>query len=334
MSQRYIYRNMNTWDEKNYIEQKTNCLNNSDNAPSGSTNEIRSDSTMSAWNATGSQSQMYKLCYNGETGEYLGDNKSHVVYLWTETRDGMEYPCYVGQTTKKIHKRCHQHLFTYKERLFQRKLRTRRINFKCYAVEFGDSIEKLNTLETLYIKHFNTFIDNNPLGYNLTEGGDNHAHSQVTKEKISISRRGSKHHFYGKHLSDDHKNKQSIALKGKPRPTFSDQWKKNIKAAKQGDKHPFFGKHLTSEHKEKLSVGKMGKNNPMFGKIVADEIRIKISTNSPVASSGFRGVSYDKNAKKYQARIKLNGKWKYIGMYKTALEANNARESYIKKHHE
>ena len=72
MSQRYIYRSMNTWDEKNYIEQKTNCLNNSDNAPSGSTNEIRSGSTMNAWPATGSLNQMKQYSKHiSFTKEYL-----------------------------------------------------------------------------------------------------------------------------------------------------------------------------------------------------------------------------------------------------------------------
>lgn len=41
-------------------------------------------------------------------------------------------------------------------------------------------------------------------------------------------------------------------------------------------------------------------------------------------TSGFKGVSFNKKAKKYQATIVLNGKSNYLGLFKTALEAAKA----------
>lgn len=89
---------MNIWDEKNCIGQEKNSSNNKDGGLSDSMTETGSASTTSAWNVTGSLNQVYNLCYDGQTQRYIGDNPSNVVYLWTETRGNIEYPCYVGQT--------------------------------------------------------------------------------------------------------------------------------------------------------------------------------------------------------------------------------------------
>ena len=49
-------------------------------------------------------------------------------------------------------------------------------------------IKKLNELEEFYIKKFNSFIDDNPLGMNLTRGGGNRVQSKETIIKSIISR--------------------------------------------------------------------------------------------------------------------------------------------------
>jgi len=48
--------------------------------------------------------------------------------------------------------------------------------------------------------------------------------------------------------------------------------------------------------------------------------------------SGFKGVSYMKDAKKWRAGITIHGKIKNIGNYNTAIEAVIARDRYILKH--
>ncbi|MFL9987630.1 hypothetical protein [Paraburkholderia sediminicola] len=49
--------------------------------------------------------------------------------------------------------------------------------------------------------------------------------------------------------------------------------------------------------------------------------------------SGFLGVSFDNNARKWTAKVKLtNGKRKHVGLYPTAQEAAAARAAFIATH--
>ena len=51
-------------------------------------------------------------------------------------------------------------------------------------------------------------------------------------------------------------------------------------------------------------------------------------------TSGFRGVYYQKSAKKWHSKVKVNGEWIYLGLYKTALEAALARHKWEVEHPE
>lgn len=44
-------------------------------------------------------------------------------------------------------------------------------------------------------------------------------------------------------------------------------------------------------------------------------------------TSGFKGVSYVKHCKKYRARIQINGKYVYLGMFNSAKQAAEAVEA-------
>ena len=52
-----------------------------------------------------------------------------------------------------------------------------------------------------------------------------------------------------------------------------------------------------------------------------------LSTNT----SGYRGVSFNKKAKKYVAQIRINGIRQYIGSYNTALEASTVYNELAKQ---
>ena len=69
-------------------------------------------------------------------------------------------------------------------------------------------------------------------------------------ERISKAHKGEKNHFFGKHLSEEHKRKLSKAKKGK---------------------------HLSEEHKRKLSEAQKGEKNHNYGKQLSDETRKKMS---------------------------------------------------------
>lgn len=308
---------MNTWDEKNYIEQKTNCLNNSDNAPSGSTNEIRSGSTMNAWNATGSQSQMYKLCYDGETGEYLGDNKSHVVYLWTETINGVEYPCYVGQTRWNIYKRIKDHLIYDDPFLFQRKLRKRPNIYKCYIIKQENNPDILDELETKYILEHNTFHDYNKNGYNLLIGTKNYVVSDAVRKKISRKLRGKKHPFYGKKMA-----RKSVEKMRKSKKGWFDRLSPEKRAA--------FRKKASMASKNKVRTKSWCRNISIgqLGKKFSDDTKRKMSAAAPAGISGVRDILFRKDREKWLVRIKKGKKYKSLGLYSQLETAKKVLQEY------
>lgn len=53
---------MNTWDEKNYNEQKSNCLNNNEQEPSDTTKITKSDSTQPQWKDIGGVKKWIRHC--------------------------------------------------------------------------------------------------------------------------------------------------------------------------------------------------------------------------------------------------------------------------------
>ena len=94
-------------------------------------------------------------------------------------------------------------------------------NFKFEIIE-ECSIEKLNDKEIYYIDKYNTCIFNkNSFGYNMTLGGEGHRgykHSEETKQKISKNHAdmsGENCYCYGKHRSEEIKQKISNSRKGK-----------------------------------------------------------------------------------------------------------------------
>ena len=107
---------------------------------------------------------------------------------------------YIGQTTKTLDMRKNRHLresFNYdSQKLFHKALRKYGKDLLIWKiVEKNINISKLNDKEIFYIDKFNTL--NN--GYNMTIGGYSvrgYKHSEITKKKISESRKGRSNKFY------------------------------------------------------------------------------------------------------------------------------------------
>lgn len=104
--------------------------------------------------------------------------------------------------------------------------------------------ESLSEKEIYYIKTFNSYFRNNPLGLNMTLGGDGSYGRKMTKslqEKLIAGR---------KPWTEDRKKKQSEKLKGKP------SWNKGI-ACKESTKEKLrnkkIGKKVSEETKNKMS---------------------------------------------------------------------------------
>lgn len=193
----------------------------------------------------------YPIAFDGKT--FIGPNVCDVVYCWTEN----DVPCYVGITANGMHDRCHKHLKTQTESLFQSRLRARPEAFKCYIIDqfylHADpkhSYQHILDLETYYIEQFNTYHRSNPNAYNLTTGGQGHTGyvaSDETRKKMSDSKIGKKRGP----VSEETRKKMSIAAK--MRPPVSDEIRKKISDAGKG-------KIATEETKRKMSISRKGKS--------------------------------------------------------------------------
>lgn len=127
-------------------------------------------------------------------------------------------------------------------------------NFKVYILEYCEK-ENLIQREQYYFDKLNP-------NYNVcrTAGSTlGRIHSEETKEKLSLLRKGKK---FDKH-TEETKQQISQSRKGKA----------------AGLNHPMFGKSHTEETKNKMRQAKLGKNHPMFEKTLSEEHKAKISAS-------------------------------------------------------
>ena len=147
---------------------------------------------------------------------------------------------YIGQTIKTPAKRFEQHVrdskYKYRDDYNTKLHRAIRkygpASFECTTIEECDN-ELLNEREIYWINHYDTF--NTPYGYNCTTGGGNgYEMSASTRSLISEAERGSKNHYFGKHLSPEHRRK--------------------IGDAQRAEKGNMFGKHHTEEQIQSVKI--------------------------------------------------------------------------------
>lgn len=141
-------------------------------------------------------------------------------------------------------------------------------NFKWYIVELieRDSIKKLNTelnnREKYYIKKFKTFGKE---GYNLTKGGEGTIGYKYSEEEIIKNSERNKlrfknkenHPMFGKHHSEESKEKNRQAHLGKKQ---SEETKQKRSKALMGRKGVLHTEIWKQEHSKRMQ----GKNNPMY----------------------------------------------------------------------
>ena len=76
------------------------------------------------------------------------------------------------------------------------------------------------------------------------------------------------------------------------------------------------------------------KNNRIFNlRYATNQENSRNSSIQKNNTSGYIGVTYNKQKQKYRARYSLNCKLKHIGYYQTALEASEAYQAKIKVHY-
>jgi group I intron endonuclease len=199
-----------------------------------------------------------------------------IVYLITNKINGKRY---VGQTVQTLSARFSKHCYlrTANEGMpiVHAIQKYGKGNFEIKVLATCDSIEQMNHRESCYIGILKT---RTPHGYNVLSGGSNSRHTEETERKIGQSNigkhtgrkcteetkkrmsesrmgikrspefkkgcservKGEKHPMFGKHHSEDSKQKISIALIG------VNTWSK--------------GKKATQETKQKISIASTGRS--------------------------------------------------------------------------
>ena len=167
-------------------------------------------------------------------------------------------------------------------------------SFTLEVIEWGETRNDLCKKEQYWIEKFDA--RNPDIGYNIADGGDGgdifHIQNIETQEeirkKISQGNKGKKqtaewiekrkqygdaNPMYGKHLSEETKEKISKKLSAENNPMYgvqspmygkhhSEETKSKISATKIGDKNPNYGKQYTEKEKEHLSELFSGNKNP------------------------------------------------------------------------
>ena len=139
------------------------------------------------------------------------------------------------------------------------------------------SQEELDEWEQYYINFYNTL---SPNGYNLQEGGRGGVPSEDARRKMSNAHKGlcagEKHPMFGKHHSDETKQKISKSHKGKPAHNkgkpMSEKQKKKLREANTNGKLSKRVLQFTLDGefvREWISVAECGRNGFNSGYIAA-----------------------------------------------------------------
>lgn len=135
-------------------------------------------------------------------------------------------------------------------------------NFEHIILFENLSLQQANQKEKELIKKYNSTDEK--YGYNITSGGSNFHHSEETKRKIGQS---NKIALKGITWSQQHKQKISQMFTGQGNPFYGkhhtqqskEKISNNRKGKNIGKQHPFYGKHHTKQSKEKISNNRKGK---------------------------------------------------------------------------
>lgn len=124
---------------------------------------------------------------------------------------------YIGQTTKNIYERFNEHCHGSSNCVLLKKAirKYSRENFEVKQLENCSNLDQLNEREEFWIKELNSLAPN---GYNLMTGGAAPKHSEITKQKMSVTRRG-KHPYWATEASrsEEARVKRANSIQGQKR---------------------------------------------------------------------------------------------------------------------
>lgn len=157
----------------------------------------------------------------------------------------INYKRYAGITSQRIKTRFIQHC-TQGYGLTTAINKYGRENFNVEIIASSNNLDVIKNYEIRYIKSLN--LTDREFGYNLSDGGNLTAKTESTKRKISKKMKGSPKSKEHRAKIKANAIKRGKELKGKPRKSFSKEWKRNIGLSKKG-------LVLTDDHKNAISAG-------------------------------------------------------------------------------
>lgn len=130
-------------------------------------------------------------------------------------------------------------------------------------------------------------------------------HSAESREKMSMSTKGSKNHRFGKSMQEETKRKIALAQMGKKNHNFGKtlppETKMKISMSLSGEKNPMHGKHRSAEVKEKLSEYRIGRT-------ISKEVREKISFSELGEKNAFYGKHHSTESRMKMSEAKRGSK--------------------------
>jgi len=176
-------------------------------------------------------------------------------------------------------------------------------------------------IEINLINHFGKLTEGTGCLCNLANGGEGASgvkHTDVTKEKYSLAKKGKTwEEIYGPEKAAEIRAKRKLKKR-----VQSAETRKKISESKKGEKNPMYGKSPSPEHSAKLSAAKIGKPSNTKGKKYSDEARQNYKKAAILRAA--RTDIYDK------VSAKLTGIKRSEETRKKMSEAAKAREALKK----
>lgn len=201
-----------------------------------------------------------------------------VIYKVTNLVNGK---IYIGQTKQDFYKRKRYHLFCLRngcQFVFYRAMRKYGLdNFEWEIIDEAHNEKDIIQKEIYWIDFYKSYIyAENSNGYNMTIGGEGtkgRIVSDETRKRLSVSKSGKNHPFYGKKHSENHKQRIADGNKGK---FVSEETRKKMSDSQIDGKHWNYGGTISDEHKKAISNANSGENHHFYGKNHSDETKEKI----------------------------------------------------------
>ena len=186
----------------------------------------------------------------------MEEKKEYCIYKHTNKINGKVY---IGQTCKKPNRRWHNGTAYKSCTYFYHAIQKYGWDgFEHEVLVTGLTLEEANEMEERLIFQYQS--NNSQFGYNLQSGGKNKRQNESTKQIMQLKMSGEGNPMYGKHHSQENRQKMS-----------ENHYDVN------GKNNPRWGKHCSQETKDKISEANSGMNNYGYGIPQTDERRKKTS---------------------------------------------------------